>query len=90
VSVSQGVFASLSSLVTSALASGSGSIIGQITNLTTTITSMNKQVNQLLADAQLEAKELTAQFSQAQATMSQLTTVSSFLTTFFKQSSGGG
>jgi len=90
VSISQGVFSSLSSIVNSALASGSGSVTGQITNLNTTLTSMNKQVNQLMAQAQLETQLLTQQFSQAQATLSQLNTVSSFLTSFFKLSSGGG
>jgi flagellar hook-associated protein 2 len=90
VTISQGVFAGLSSLVSSALASGSGSVTGQISNLNTTLTSMNKQVNQLLAEAQAESKELTQQFSQAQATLSQLQTVTNFLTTFFNHTSGGG
>lgn len=90
VTVSQGIFASLSSLVNSALASGTGAVTAQISNLNTTLTSMNKQVNALLVQAKQETQILTAQFSQAQATLSQLNTVSSFLTTFFKQSSGGG
>ncbi|HEY1794549.1 MAG TPA: flagellar filament capping protein FliD [Stellaceae bacterium] len=90
VSVSEGVFASLSSLVTAALASGSGGVTGQIGTLNATLTSMNTQVNQLLAQAQQETQLLTQQFTQAQATLSQLNTVSSFLTTFFNQSSGGG
>lgn len=90
VSVSSGVFASLSSIVNSALASGTGSVTGQISNLNSTITSMNKQVAQLLLQAQQETALLTKQFSQAQATLSQLATVSNFLTTFFNQASGGG
>jgi flagellar hook-associated protein 2 len=89
VSISEGMFATLSSLVNSALASGTGAVTGQITNLNTTITAMNKQVTQLLAQAQQETQLLTQQFSQAQATLSQLNTVSSFLTTYFKQTSGG-
>jgi flagellar hook-associated protein 2 len=90
VSVSEGAFATLSSVVHSALASGTGAVTGQITNLNTTLTSMNKQITQLLAQAQQETQLLTQQFSQAQATLSQLNTVSSFLTAFFNQSSGGG
>lgn len=89
VSVSEGAFATLSSLVNSALASGTGAVTGQISALNTTLTSMNKQVTQLLAQAQQETQLLTQQFSQAQATLSQLDTVSSFLTTFFNPSSGG-
>ncbi len=90
VTVSEGVFATLSSLVTSALASGTGAVTGQIKTLNTTLASMNTQVNQLLANAQQETQLLTQQFSQAQATLSQLNTVSSFLATFFNQTSGGG
>ena len=90
VSISEGAFAALSSLVNSALASGTGAVTGQIANLNTTLTAMNKQVNTLLAQAKQETQLLTQQFSQAQATLSQLDTVSSFLTTFFKLSSGGG
>jgi flagellar hook-associated protein 2 len=88
VSISAGVFAALSSLVTSALASGTGAVTAQIGNLNTTLTSMNKQVNVLLAQAKQETQILTQQFSQAQATLSQLNTVSSFLTTYFNQTSG--
>ena len=89
VSISKGVFATLSSLVNSALASGTGAVTGQIGNLNTTLTSMNKQVTALLAQARQETQLLTQQFSQAQATLSQLNTVSSFLTSYFKQTSGG-
>lgn len=88
VSISQGVFANLSSLVTSALASGTGAVTGQIKNLNTTLSQMNTQVNDLLAQAKQETQLLTDQYSQAQSTLSQLTTVSNFLTTFFKQASG--
>lgn len=89
VSISEGVFASLSSLVNSALASGTGAVTGQITNLNTTLTSMNKKVTDLLAQAKKETALLTQQFSEAQATLSQLDSVSSFLTAYFKQTSGG-
>ena len=89
VTISRGLFASLSSLVTSALASGSGSVTGMIGNLNQTIVSMDKQISALLLEASQETQVLTAQFSAAQATLSQLGTVSNFLTTFFHQSSGG-
>lgn len=88
VTISQGIQASLTSIVNSALASGSGSITGEITNLNKSIASMNQQINQILAQAQAETQQLTQQFSQAQATLSQLSTVSDFLSTYFKQTSG--
>ncbi|HVC53891.1 MAG TPA: flagellar filament capping protein FliD [Stellaceae bacterium] len=89
VTISQGVYSSLNSILNSALASGSGSITGAITNLNNSITGMNKQIQQILAQAQAETQMLTQQFSQAQATLGQLSTVSQFLTTYFNQSSGG-
>lgn len=90
VTISQGVFSSLSSIVNSALASGTGSVTGQIGSLNTTIASMNTQISQLQAQANQETQELTQQFSVAQATLTQLQTVSDFLTTYFNQTSGGG
>jgi flagellar hook-associated protein 2 len=88
VTISQGIFSSLSSIINAAVASGTGSVAGQIADLNTTITTMNTQVNQMLAEAQQETQELTQQYSVAQATLSQLTTVSDFLTTYFNQTSG--
>ena len=89
VMISQGLFGSLSSLVNAALASGSGSVTGQIGNLNTSINSMNKQITALQQEATQETQLLTAQFSAAQATLSQLTTVSNFLSSYFNQPSGG-
>src|SRR6516165_6803541 len=88
VTVGQGLYGSLSSLVTSALASGSGSVIGEITGLNNTITSMNQQIAVLQQRAQQEMALLTQQFAQAQATLQQLTTVSNFLNTYFQPTSG--
>lgn len=76
-------------IVTTALASGSGSVTAQIAGLNQTITSLNRQITQLQQQAQKETSLLTAQFSQAQATLSQLSTVSSFLDSYFKTSSDG-
>jgi flagellar hook-associated protein 2 len=89
VTVSKGLFASLSSLVNAALASGSGSVTGEISSLNTSINSLNAQITALQKEATQETQRLTAQFSAAQATLSQLTTVSSFLSTYFNQPSGG-
>jgi flagellar hook-associated protein 2 len=89
VTISQGLFGSLSSVVNAALASGSGSVTGQISSLNTSISSMNQQITALQKEATQETQRLTAQFSAAQATLSQLTTVSSFLSSYFNQPSGG-
>ena len=90
VTVSQGLFGNLSSVVNAALTSGSGSVVGQITSLNTSITSMNTQITALQKEATQETQELTKQFDAAEATLNQLTSVSSFLTAYFKETSGSG
>jgi flagellar hook-associated protein 2 len=89
VTISQGLFGSLSSVVNAALASGSGSIGGEIGGLNASINSLNKQIVVLQQEATQQTKELTAQFATAQATLQQLTSVSNFLSTYFNQASGG-
>jgi flagellar hook-associated protein 2 len=88
VTVSQGVYGTLNNLVSAALASGGGGVTGEINSLNNTITSMNQQISQLQQEAQQETAQLTQQFTNAQATLSQLNTVSDFLTTYFDQGSG--
>jgi len=88
VTVSQGLYSTLSSLVTSALASGSGSVTGELSSLNNSISSLNEQIATLQKQAQQQTALLTQQFGQAQATIQQLTTVSSFLNSFFNQTSG--
>ena len=90
VTVSQGLFGSLSSLVNAALASGSGGVVGQISSLNTTISAMNTHIAALQKEATQETQELTNQFDAAESTLNQLNTVSSFLTTYFNQTSGSG
>jgi flagellar hook-associated protein 2 len=88
VTVSQGLYGRLSNLLNAALASGTGSISGEINSLNDTVTSTNKQIGALQQEAQQETLALTQQYGVAQATLSQLTTVSDFLSTYFKQTSG--
>jgi flagellar hook-associated protein 2 len=90
VTISQGLFGSLSGVVNAALASGSGSVVGQIGGLNNSITAMNQQIAALQKEATQETQELTAQYTVAQATLSQLTTVSNFLSTYFAGASGTG
>jgi flagellar hook-associated protein 2 len=88
VTVSQGLYASLTSLVTSALASGTGSVTGEIDSLNNTVTTLNQRIAALQQAAQQETLALTRQFGLAEATLSQLTTVSNFLSTYFARTSG--
>lgn len=90
VTVSQGLYGSLSSLVNAALASGSGGVVGEISGLNKTIANMNTQITVLQKQASQETQNLTNQFTAAEATLNQLTTVSSFLSTYFNQTSGSG
>ncbi len=89
VTVGKGLFGSLSSLVNAALDSASGSVTGEIGGLNKSINSINQQIAALQKQATQETQQLTAQFSAAQATLSQLTTVSNFLSSYFNQPSGG-
>jgi flagellar hook-associated protein 2 len=89
VTISEGLYGSLGSIVNAALASGSGGTTSQIASLNATITSMNQQIAALQQEAQQETLTLTQQFAAAQATLSQLSTVSDFLSTYFNQPSGG-
>jgi flagellar hook-associated protein 2 len=90
VTVTSGLYGQLSSILTGALATNTGSVTNEVTNLTAAVTSMNQQMATLAQQAQAETQELTQEFSAAQATISQLTTVSSFLSTYFDMTSGGG
>jgi flagellar hook-associated protein 2 len=89
VTVSQGLFGSLSSILSAALDGATGSITGEIANLNKTLTSLNQQIAALQQQAQKQTQALTAQFSVAQARLSQLETVSSFLTTYFNLPTSG-
>jgi flagellar hook-associated protein 2 len=90
VTISQGLYGSLSSIVNAALASGSGGVEGQISTLNSEITSMNTQITALQKQATQETQELTDQFDAAESTLNQLSTVSSFLSTYFNETSGSG
>lgn len=88
VTVGQGLYGRLSSILSAALAADTGSVTGELKSLNDTITSMNSQIAALQQQAQQETLALTRQFGAAQATLSQLATVSNFLTTYFNRTSG--
>lgn len=87
VTVGEGLYGTLSGILNAALANGGGGVTGEINSLNNTLNSMNNQISQLQQQAQQETATLTQQFSNAQATLSQLTTVSNFLSTYFNQGS---
>jgi flagellar hook-associated protein 2 len=88
VTVTSGLYGTLKSVVGAALASGSGGVTGEIGSLKSTVTGLNQQITALQQEAQQQTSALTQQYSNAQATLSQLSTVSDFLSTYYAQSSG--
>jgi flagellar hook-associated protein 2 len=89
VTVSQGLYGGLTRILNGALAGGTGSVTGEIKSLNDTVTSMNQRIAALQQQAQQETLTLTQQYGVAQATLSQLETVSNFLSTYFNQPSSG-
>jgi flagellar hook-associated protein 2 len=89
VRVTAGLYGALSSILTGALDPATGSVTQEVTNLNQSVTSMNQQMATLAQEAQAQTEQLTQQFSAAQSTISQLSTVSDFLTTYFNMTSGG-
>jgi flagellar capping protein FliD len=85
VGITQGLFGILSDITNAALSSGGGGVQGEIDNLNNSLTSMQQQVSLLQQQAQKQTLALTQQFGAAQATLSQLSTVSNFLSTYFDQ-----
>lgn len=87
VSVSSGLYSQISGMLNGALAPSTGSVTQEVSNLNSTLTAMNKQITSLQQQAQQQTALLTQQYSAAQQTLQQLTTVSSFLTQYFSASS---
>lgn len=90
VTVTSGLFGQLTTILNGALAASTGSVTQELSNLNASITSMNKQIATLQKQALQQTQALTNQFSVAQATISQLTTVSDFLSSYFNTGSGSG
>ncbi|MGH7074162.1 MAG: flagellar filament capping protein FliD [Stellaceae bacterium] len=88
VTVTSGLYGELSAILTGALDPTHGSVTQEVTNLNASVTSMNQQMGALAQEAQAETQQLTQQFSAAQSTISQLTTVSNFLSSYFNMTSG--
>jgi flagellar hook-associated protein 2 len=85
VTVSQGVYGTLNSLVNAALSNSGGGVTGEINSLNNTITSMNQQISQLQKEANQQTALLTQQYTNAESTISQLSTVSEYLTSYLDQ-----
>jgi len=87
VNVSSGLYSQLAGILNSALATTNGSVTQEISNLNSTLSSMNQQISSLQQEAQQQTVLLTQQFSAAEQTLQQLTTVSSFLDQYFRTGS---
>src|SRR5215469_2436957 len=83
VNVSSGLYSQLTGILNGALAPTTGSVTQEISNLNSTLASMNKQITSLQQQAQQQTVLLTQQYSAAEQTLQQLTNVSSFLTQYF-------
>lgn len=87
VNVSEGLYGQLMGVLNAALDTQNGSVTQEINNLNTTLQSMNKQISSLQQQAQQQTLLLTQQYSAAEQTLNQLTTVSSFLDQYFNTGS---
>ncbi len=87
VNVSEGLYGQLMGVLNAALDTQNGSVSQEINNLNTTLQSMNKQITSLQQQAQQQTLLLTQQYSAAEQTLNQLTTVSSFLDQYFNTGS---
>jgi flagellar hook-associated protein 2 len=94
VTVNQGVYGTLSSLVNAALSNSGGSVTGQVNSLNNEITSMNSRISQLQQEANQQVASLTQQYDNAESSLSQMSIVSDYLTSYLDQlnnaGSGGG
>ncbi|SRR5579875_215609 len=87
VNISSGLYSQLTSILNSALDPTNGTVTQEIANLNSTLAGMNQQISSLQQQAQQQTLLLTQQYSAAEATLQQLTTVSSFLTQYFNTAS---
>lgn len=87
VNVSSGLYSQLTSILNGALDTSNGSVTHEVANLNSTLTSMNQQITSLQQQAQQQTLLLTQQFSAAEQTLQQLSTVGSFLSQYFSGSS---
>ncbi|HYL31687.1 MAG TPA: flagellar filament capping protein FliD [Stellaceae bacterium] len=87
VNVSSGLYSQLTGILNGALDTSNGSVTQEVANLNSTLTSMNQQITSLQQQAQQQTLLLTQQFSAAEQTLQQLSTVGSFLSQYFSGSS---
>jgi flagellar hook-associated protein 2 len=85
VTVSQGAYGTLNSLVNAALSSSGGGVTAQIDSLNNTITSMNAQISQLKTEASQQTALLTQQYDNAESTQSSMAIVSNYLASYLDQ-----
>lgn len=89
VTVGEGLYGSLGAIVGSGAGASGNGVTSEISSLNDRLTSMNQQVARLQQQAQQQTQLLSQQYSDTISTMSQLSMVSNFLTTYFNLPSGG-
>ena len=87
VTVSQGLYQQMSSILSAALNSQNGFIAAAADGLNQTINGINNQITQLQQSAQAQTALLTQQFQAMQAQLAQLQSVGNYLNAFFSSSS---
>lgn len=87
VTVSQGLYQQMTSILSSALNSQTGFIAAAADGLNQTIDGINNQITQLQQSAQAQTALLTQQFQAMQAQLAQLQSVGNYLNAFFSSNS---
>ncbi len=87
VTVSQGLYQQMTSILSSALNSQTGFIAAAADGLNQTINGINNQITQLQQSAQAQTALLTQQFQAMQAQLAQLQSVGNYLNAFFSTTS---
>ena len=87
VTVSQGLYQQMTSILSSALNSQTGFIAAAADGLNQTINGINNQITQLQQSAQAQTALLTQQFQAMQAQLAQLQSVGNYLNAFFNTTS---
>ncbi|WP_031404964.1 flagellar filament capping protein FliD [Thiomonas sp. FB-Cd] len=83
VTVSQGLYQQMNTILTQALNTQSGFVSAATSGLNSTITSINQQITQLQSSAAAQTTLLQQQFNAMQTQVSQLQSVGQYLTAFF-------
>ena len=88
VTISQGVYQQMNSVLTQALNTTTGFVAAATSGLNTTISGINQQITQLQSNASAQTALLEQQFAAMQVQVAQLQSVGQYLSAFYNTSSG--